>query len=106
MDLASPHEMSLQATMKHLDVLVDADLVSIQTSGQVNSCHGEFAALQPASDWVEYYSQFWRGQLACLEECLKAVDSSLTASPVNDLYFRPTIPHPTDSAGQVFYNAG
>ncbi len=67
-DLARPFEMSLQAVMKHLDVLVDAGLVSVEKSGRVKRCHGEFAALKSAGHWVENYAQFWRGQLAGLED--------------------------------------
>jgi DNA-binding transcriptional ArsR family regulator len=70
-DLAEPHAMSLQAVMKHLAILASAGLVSVEKTGRVKRCHFVPETLEPASQWVNRYERYWRGQLSALEGYLK-----------------------------------
>lgn len=73
-DLAGPHEMSLQAVMKHLGILADAGLISVEKTGRVKKCHFEPEHLAPASSWVNHYQKYWEGQLKALEGYFETVE--------------------------------
>ena len=76
-DLAEPFDMSLPAVGKHLQVLVDAGLVSRRREAQRRPCHLEADKLRTAVDWLENYRRFWEmrhEQLDALLEVLGADD--------------------------------
>jgi DNA-binding transcriptional ArsR family regulator len=73
-NLAEPYEMSLQAIMKHLGILAEAGLISVEKTGRVKKCHFEPEHLAPASSWVNHYQKYWEGQLRSLEGYLETVE--------------------------------
>ena len=54
-DLAEPHDMSLQAVSKHLRVLQDAGLVSRGRDAQRRPAHLEAEVFDLMTKWIERY---------------------------------------------------
>jgi DNA-binding transcriptional ArsR family regulator len=69
-ELAGPHNISLPAVMKHLSVLERAGLVSQRKIGRERHCRLTAHAMQPASDWIAQYRQFWERQFDALDRYL------------------------------------
>ena len=69
-DLAQPFEISLTAVSKHVRVLADAGLVSVDKRGRTRYCRLEAAPMKDAAEWLEGYSAFWQGQLDSLARYL------------------------------------
>jgi len=65
--LAAPFEMSLAAVSKHIQVLVDAGLVSKERDGRVRRCAMNFDGLRDATEVVRWFQKFWGDQLDSLE---------------------------------------
>ena len=69
-ELAEPHDISLPAVMKHLRVLEGAGLVSQRKIGRERHCRLTADAMQPASEWIAQYRQFWERQFDALDRYL------------------------------------
>ena len=65
-DLAEPHDMSLAAVSKHLQVLADASLIEVEQDGRVRRCHLEAAPLSDAFGWLTRYRVFWEDRFDAL----------------------------------------
>ncbi len=59
-EIASTYNMSLVAVSKHVKVLEKAGLVLTSKEGRVTRCIMRFEPLEPASQQIEFYKQFWR----------------------------------------------
>lgn len=70
-DIAEPFEMSQTAVSKHVRVLSDAGLVTIEKRGRTRYCRIDAAPLKDAAAWLEAYEAFWTDQLAALAEHLE-----------------------------------
>jgi DNA-binding transcriptional ArsR family regulator len=57
--LAEPFAIKLPAVMKHLDVLVDAGLVTRSKHGRTVDIRLSPAPLRRASEWLRRYERFW-----------------------------------------------
>jgi DNA-binding transcriptional ArsR family regulator len=62
-DLAQPFPMSLQAAMKHLDVLSNAGLITRKKEGRTVACALRPQPLQTAMRWLERYQREWEERL-------------------------------------------
>jgi DNA-binding transcriptional ArsR family regulator len=67
-ELAKPHDMSLAAVAKHIDVLERAGLVSRSRQGRNTNCHLNAAGLAEATSVLDNYRSFWSDQLDALEQ--------------------------------------
>ena len=67
-ELAEPHEMSLAAVAKHIDVLERAGLVTRQRQGRNTLCLLNADALRDATRVLDYYRSFWSDQLDNLDD--------------------------------------
>ena len=65
-DLAEPFEMSLTAVSKHVRVLSEAGLVTVEKRGRARFCRLEGEAMKPAAEWIGDYRRFWEGRLEAL----------------------------------------
>jgi len=65
-ELAGPFEISRPAISKHLRVLEHAGLVHRTVDGRISRCELNAAPMRDAAEWVEYYREFWEGQLDLL----------------------------------------
>ena len=70
-DLARPFPISMPGITKHLQILVDADLVQRQKRGRTQQCRLNPAAIKDAAEWLERYRTFWERQLDSLERFLQ-----------------------------------
>ncbi|WP_121743514.1 ArsR/SmtB family transcription factor [Natronorubrum halophilum] len=73
-DLAEPHDMSLAAVSKHLQVLEDANLIEVEKDGRVRRCHLDGAPLSDAFDWLTRYRVFWEDRFDALADHLEDED--------------------------------
>jgi DNA-binding transcriptional ArsR family regulator len=69
-ELAEPFEMSQPAISKHLKVLENAGLISMQQDAQRRPRRIEGARLGEAAEWLENYRQFWERRYNALDELL------------------------------------
>ncbi len=65
-ELAKPFNVSRPAISRHLRVLEKAGLVQRTVDGRVSRCELDATPMRDASEWVEFYRQFWDGQLDAL----------------------------------------
>ncbi len=70
-DLADPFDMSLAAISKHLQVLVEAGLISQEKRGRVKWCKLEPDALREASVWMLAFGQMGGLDLDAFERFLE-----------------------------------
>lgn len=70
-DLAEPFDMSLTAVSKHVRMLSDAGLISVEKRGRTRYCRLEATPMKEAADWLEDYRAFWEGQFDALALHLK-----------------------------------
>jgi len=68
--LAEPFEMSLTAVMQHLQVLVDAGLVTSQKTGRVRTCTIEPVVVRRAEAWLGLQRTEWEHRLDRLGQVL------------------------------------
>lgn len=71
-DVAAPFRMSLAAVSKHLQVLVDAGLVTQERRGRLRWCRLEPDALRAASVWMRGFGQFDPVDLDAFERFLES----------------------------------
>lgn len=64
--LAAPFDMSQTAVSKHVRVLADAGLVTIEKRGRSRHCRLESTPMKEAIDWLSYYEHFWNDNFASL----------------------------------------
>ena len=75
-ELAEPFDMSLPAISKHLGILERADLIRREKHGRLRRCILQPQALQQASDWIEFYREFWQGSLDSLDGYLQRITTT------------------------------
>lgn len=61
-DLAEPFDMSQTAVSKHVRVLSDAGLLTVERRGRVRHCRLNAAPLKQATEWLADYEGFWMRQ--------------------------------------------
>jgi DNA-binding transcriptional ArsR family regulator len=76
-ELAGPHQMSLPAVMKHVQVLEHAGLVSQKKMGRIRRCRLAAKPLQEAEQWIGQYRLFWQRNFESLERFLNQDRSPL-----------------------------
>lgn len=72
-EVAGNFEMTRAAVKKHLKILEEGKLISVETRGRERVNKLEPMALKPVSDWFNFFNQFWDKRLSALE---KAVENS------------------------------
>jgi len=73
-ELARPHDISMPAILKHLNVLEQAGLIKQKKNGRVRTCRLTVAPMQQAADWLSLYRGFWENQLDNLSRFLERTD--------------------------------
>ncbi len=73
-ELARPFPVSLQAIMKHLNVLVDAGLVTRKKTGRTVTCTLNAEPMAQAARWlVEQHQRAWSDRLDQLDIYLRRI---------------------------------
>ena len=79
--LAGEFPMSLQAVMKHLDVLTDAGLVSRKKTGRTVACALTPEPLESATRWLEEQQRDWNERLDRFGTYLQQLQQGITDEP-------------------------
>ncbi|MBW4707354.1 metalloregulator ArsR/SmtB family transcription factor [Roseobacter sp. YSTF-M11] len=64
--IAAPFDMSQTAVTRHVHVLEDAGLVTVEKRGRVRHCALTAAPMSDAVSWLESYRPFWVERLDTL----------------------------------------
>jgi DNA-binding transcriptional ArsR family regulator len=70
-ELAEPHDMSLAAISRHVQVLENAGLMKRTRQGRNISCRFEAAPLDEALDWLAHHRLLWEQKLDALGDFLE-----------------------------------
>ncbi|NML23752.1 winged helix-turn-helix transcriptional regulator [Pseudoflavitalea sp. G-6-1-2] len=73
--VAAYFDMSRPAISKHIRILTECGLVTIQQQGRERYCQGELNKLKEVADWLKPYQQFWNTKLDALEKFLYAPET-------------------------------
>jgi DNA-binding transcriptional ArsR family regulator len=73
-ELGRLYPMSLTAVQKHVEVLVDARLVSKHRSGREQLVRGDIEELRRAHELLDQLEALWRGRLDRFDEVLNDTD--------------------------------
>ncbi len=74
-DLAAPFNMSQTAVSKHVRVLSDAGLVTVEKRGRTRHCRLNAEPMKAATDWLIDYQAFWTQQFDKLARHLAQEDN-------------------------------
>jgi DNA-binding transcriptional ArsR family regulator len=70
-ELAEPHDMSLRAILKHVQVLEDAGVVRTVKEGRVRRCELDRRTLDNTARWIEHVRRRWERRLDRIEDYVK-----------------------------------
>jgi DNA-binding transcriptional ArsR family regulator len=70
-DIASEFDMTRPAVAKHLKILKEGDLITVNQSGRERIHKLNPAPLKSASDWLNIFDQFWDDRLANLKQAVE-----------------------------------
>ena len=71
-EIAAPFEIKLPAVMKHIDVLLQAGLVSREKTGRTVCVRLEASPMREAQAWLARYERFWSRRLDKLARVAEA----------------------------------
>ncbi len=72
--VADNFNISRPAISKHIKILTECGLVTINQLGRERYCEARLEKLTEVSDWVEQYKQFWNAKFDALEDYLKTLN--------------------------------
>lgn len=73
-DIAAEFDMTRPAIAKHLAILKEGDLISVEAQGRERINRLNPVALKTAADWLSYFDQFWDVRLGKLKEMVEQKD--------------------------------
>ena len=73
-DLAAARDLSLQAIHKHINLLVEAGMVTRKKSGRVTFLTLNRASMREIQDWVTKFQAHWDGGTETLENYAQTVE--------------------------------
>lgn len=74
-EVAEPFAMSLTAVSKHVRMLSEAGLVTVEKRGRTRFCRLDGEGMRQAVEWLNDYRAFWENQLQSLEDYLALEDN-------------------------------
>ncbi len=77
--VAGKFAISRPAISRHMRILAECGLVTIEQKGRERYCQARLRKLNEVSDWVDRYRKFWEERLDALEAYLRTMDSSAPA---------------------------
>ncbi|WP_120636168.1 helix-turn-helix transcriptional regulator [Ruegeria sp. EL01] len=69
--LTDRFDMTRAAVKKHLTVLSDGGLISVEARGRERINRLEPQGMAPVLDWLSYFDQFWDDRLNSLKEAIE-----------------------------------
>ena len=73
--VAEHFDVSRPAISKHIKILTECGLITIEQHGRERYCEARLEKLNEVSDWVEQYRKFWTSKLDDLEIYLNDLQS-------------------------------
>ena len=70
-EVAGNFSMTRAAVKKHLNILEEGNLISVEVRGRERINRLEPEALKSVSDWLHYFDQFWDQKLSALERAVE-----------------------------------
>lgn len=77
-EIATHYPVTRAAVKKHLTILEEGKLITVQISGRERINHLQPMALKSANDWFNQFSQFWDTRLAALKNAVETDNQSNT----------------------------
>src|SRR6187401_2045072 len=74
--VAENFNMSRPAISKHIKILTECGLITINQQGRERYCEAKLEKLNEVSDWVEKYRRFWTEKLDALEHYLTELQAA------------------------------
>jgi DNA-binding transcriptional ArsR family regulator len=69
-NVADHFTISRPAVAKHIRILTECGLVTVQTRGRETFCQADLKGLKQVSEWANTYQEFWTDKLDALERFL------------------------------------
>jgi len=73
--VAEHFDISRPAISKHIKILTECGLITINQQGRERYCEARLEKLSEVSDWVEQYQKFWSAKFDALENYLEELQS-------------------------------
>src|SRR5690349_4753254 len=73
--VADHFDISRPAISKHIKILTECGLITINQQGRERYCEARLEKLSEVADWVEAYKQFWLDKLDALDSYLQDLQS-------------------------------
>lgn len=70
-EVSDRFEMTRGAIKKHLTILQEGNLISVQTSGRERINHLEPMGMKSAANWLNHFNQFWDEKLGALQSAIE-----------------------------------
>ena len=70
-EVVEQFDITRGAVKKHLNILEQGRLISVRKHGRERINRLEPAALEPVSDWVDFFSRFWDERLLRLKHVIE-----------------------------------
>lgn len=74
--VADKFHISRPAISKHIKILTECGLITINQKGRERHCEANLRKLNEVAEWVEQYKQFWTRKLDALENYLEELQSN------------------------------
>jgi DNA-binding transcriptional ArsR family regulator len=74
--VADKFPISRPAVSRHMKILAECGLVTIEQKGRERYCSARLKKLDEVSRWVEQYRRFWEEKLDALEAYLNRMDAA------------------------------
>jgi DNA-binding transcriptional ArsR family regulator len=74
--VAENFDISRPAISKHIKILTECGLITIEQEGRDRYCEAKLDKLNEISEWVEQYRQFWEAKLDSLEMYLNELQKN------------------------------
>ncbi len=72
--LTDRFDMTRAAVKKHLTVLSDGGLITVEPRGRERINRLNPAGMKPVIDWFNYFDEFWDDRLARLKEAIERIE--------------------------------
>lgn len=79
-EISAHFDMTRPAVAKHLKILKNGNIISVQAIGRERINHLEPLALKRIEDWLSHYSHFWDAKLIKLKSTIENKISTETKS--------------------------
>src|ERR1700722_8262630 len=79
--VAENFEVSRPAISKHIKILTECGLITIEQRGRERYCEAKLDKLHEVSDWIEQYRKFWEEKLDSLEIYLNKLQKKKQTQP-------------------------